>query len=213
MTDPVASNTGSQGTPKRTQAQRSSSMQARLLDATIACLSVEGYAGTTIGKIAKYAETSNGTPLHHYPNKAAIIEAAAEKLIGEISRNTAKMFEASNNEFVDGIEEVKKFIGDFSHNNALMEILQASKRDEALRKVIQPVFMRMGQDILKKSERWFDLTEQNQDHDLREILTIFQWVIRGMAFDAHLLEDDKTRDGAIKMVLRMFGDYLKKREG
>ncbi len=210
VTDPVTDFTTKPSRPKRTQAQRSRSMQKRLLDATIKCLSVEGYAGTTISKIAKYADTSNGTPLHHFSNKAAIIESAAAKLISDIARDTAQMFDASNTDFVDGIEEVKRFIEDFSHKNALMEILQASKRDEALRQVIQPVFLCMGQEILTKSERWFEVT--NEDHDLREILTIFQWVVRGMAIDAHLLKNDKARDYAIKMILKMFADYLKRRK-
>ncbi len=203
-----AQNQASKST-KRTQAQRSSSMQKRLLDATIQCLSVEGYAGTTIGKIAKYADTSNGTPLHHYQNKAAIIEAAAEQLLKDISRDTAELFNQSTSEFSEGLEEVRNFVRNTFQNNALIEIILASKRDEQLRKAISPVFIHMANSILKYSEQWFEAT--SDDHELRDLLMILQWVIRGLAFDAHLMGNQKTQDHFIAIVLKFFSEFIQKK--
>jgi AcrR family transcriptional regulator len=66
--------------PRRTQAERSASTRAHLLDATIACLDDLGYAGTTTTEIAARAGVSRGAQLHHFPTKAELVIAAVEHL-------------------------------------------------------------------------------------------------------------------------------------
>jgi AcrR family transcriptional regulator len=60
--------------PRRTQEERSATTRARLLDATIDCLSELGYTNTTTTEIAKRAGLSRGAQLHHFPTKAAWLE-------------------------------------------------------------------------------------------------------------------------------------------
>src|SRR5690242_8635019 len=68
------------GRPRRTQAQRSASTRARLLDATIGCLHDLGYARTTTPEIARRAGLSRGAQLHHFPTKAELVPSAVEHL-------------------------------------------------------------------------------------------------------------------------------------
>lgn len=65
---------------RRTQEERSSSMRARLLDATVECLLQVGYAGTTTIEIARRAGVSRGAQLHHFPTKAELVITAVEYL-------------------------------------------------------------------------------------------------------------------------------------
>jgi AcrR family transcriptional regulator len=66
---------------RRTQAQRSSDMRQRLIQATIACLAQDGYAGATISRITARAKVSHGASGHHFASKTALIKAAAETII------------------------------------------------------------------------------------------------------------------------------------
>jgi AcrR family transcriptional regulator len=65
---------------RRSQAARSASTRARLLDATIECLNELGYARTTTPEIARRAGLSRGAQLHHFPTKADLVISAVEHL-------------------------------------------------------------------------------------------------------------------------------------
>ncbi len=69
---------------ERTQAERSSEMRLRVLDATITCLEKLGYAETSFGTIAKEAGASRGALQHHYPEKNFVIAGALEMMIHRI---------------------------------------------------------------------------------------------------------------------------------
>lgn len=68
------------GRERRTQAERSASTRARLLDATIECLHDLGYARTSTPEIARRAGLSRGAQLHHFPTKAELVTSAVEHL-------------------------------------------------------------------------------------------------------------------------------------
>jgi len=63
---------------RRTQAERRAETRARLLDATVECLSEFGFAGTTTTAVAKRSGLSRGAQLHHFPTKADLVAAAVE---------------------------------------------------------------------------------------------------------------------------------------
>ena len=65
---------------RRTQAQRSAAMRARLLDATIECLVSYGYSGTTTPRIAELAGVTRGAQIHHFKSKEDLVVAAVEHL-------------------------------------------------------------------------------------------------------------------------------------
>jgi AcrR family transcriptional regulator len=77
---------------RRTQAERSATTRARLLDATIECLHERGWAGTTTTEVAEHAGVSRGAQLHHFPTKSELVIAAVEHL-----------FERRREEFVRAI--------------------------------------------------------------------------------------------------------------
>lgn len=65
---------------RRSQAERSETTRAALLDATIACLVEQGYANTTTARVAERAGVSRGAHLHHFQTRAALVAAAVERL-------------------------------------------------------------------------------------------------------------------------------------
>ena len=68
--------TTSAAQPRRTQEERSASTRARLLDATVECLTTYGYAGTTTPRIAEMAGLTRGAQVHHFGSKHELMSAA-----------------------------------------------------------------------------------------------------------------------------------------
>nr|WP_243444128.1 TetR/AcrR family transcriptional regulator [Acetobacter persici] len=57
---------------RRTQADRSTATRTKIIQATVTLLQTQGYAATTIQRIAKAAGVSLGALQHHYPAKARL---------------------------------------------------------------------------------------------------------------------------------------------
>src|SRR5436309_14728268 len=66
---------------RRTQAERSASTQARLLDATIECLVERGWAATSTTEVVRRAGVSRGAQVHHFPSKDDLVLVAVEHLL------------------------------------------------------------------------------------------------------------------------------------
>lgn len=66
---------------RRTQAERTASMRARLLDATVDCLVELGYTGTTTTEVVRRAGVSRGAQVHHFPTKQDLVVAAIEHVL------------------------------------------------------------------------------------------------------------------------------------
>jgi AcrR family transcriptional regulator len=66
---------------RRSNAERSATTQARLLDATIECLIERGWAGTSTTEIVRRAGVSRGAQVHHFPAKEDLVLAAVEHLL------------------------------------------------------------------------------------------------------------------------------------
>jgi AcrR family transcriptional regulator len=77
---------------RRTQAQRSATTRARLLDATIECLHDLGYARTSTPEIARRAGLSRGAQLHHFPTKAELVTSAVEHLFDRRQQEFVRAF-------------------------------------------------------------------------------------------------------------------------
>ncbi|MGH9137946.1 MAG: TetR/AcrR family transcriptional regulator [Acidimicrobiales bacterium] len=80
-THPHRRTTGTAVRQRRTQAERVDAMRARLLDATIELLAKNGWARLSTNDVVRRARVSRGALAHHFPTKAALMEAAAERLI------------------------------------------------------------------------------------------------------------------------------------
>ncbi|HEX3707145.1 MAG TPA: TetR/AcrR family transcriptional regulator [Mycobacteriales bacterium] len=68
---------------RRSQAERTEQMRARLLSATIECLAETGYGRMSTNDIVRRARVSRGALAHHFPTKAALVTAAAERLVDQ----------------------------------------------------------------------------------------------------------------------------------
>lgn len=129
------------------QAEKSLLTQTAVLEATLACLVDLGYYGTTMERIAQRAQVSRGAVMHHFRDRADLIEKAAMYLADKRLRE----FEKLSNTVVDrlpegeaptprlnrqGIELTRRFHSSPSFV-AMHELLLAARTDKALAKVMR----------------------------------------------------------------------------
>ncbi|WP_243841416.1 TetR/AcrR family transcriptional regulator [Mycobacterium sp. DL592] len=93
-----------QNKPRRTQEERSAATRARLLDATVECLTTHGYAGTTTPRIAEVAGLTRGAQIHHFGSKHELMTAAMHHM-------TAKTVTTVVTGFRDGFTRAADPIG------------------------------------------------------------------------------------------------------
>ncbi|MGE6698928.1 TetR/AcrR family transcriptional regulator [Hyphomonas sp. NPDC076900] len=70
-----------EGRERRTQKDRSESMQRRVLDATLRCIGERGYIGVSLQDIADAAGVSRGAITHHYSSKIELTSSAIQHFV------------------------------------------------------------------------------------------------------------------------------------
>lgn len=73
---------------RRSQAERTASMRARLIDAAVDCLNRLGYSATTLATIAEAAGVSRGGMLHQFPSKVDLMLAVVAYASGFDERSS-----------------------------------------------------------------------------------------------------------------------------
>lgn len=178
--------------PPRRQEERSETMRQRLIDATLSCLETEGYAGTTISKIVARAEVSRGAHVHHFPSKAALIEAAAKQLVRRVYIQLGKSFLG----LADSEDRLRTMVISSwqtvfcaPEHSMLLQLLMASRHDPELTAVMQRLWSSGYQLIKVAADHYFEPI--GEDVDISALMALLQWLLRGMALDRHLYQDDE----------------------
>jgi AcrR family transcriptional regulator len=126
---------------RRSQAERSASTRALLLDATIDSLVEDGYASTTTTGIADRAGVSRGAQMHHFASKADLVAAAVEHLAAkraEQLRTEAAQLPAGRDRVTRALDLLwGSHKGPLFH--AALELWVAARTDPELRRRLVPV--------------------------------------------------------------------------
>ncbi len=135
---------------RRTQAERRATTRAALLDATIASLVEDGYAGTTTRRVAERAGVTPGALQHHFPSKADLVTEAikdlAERLATQFLESaveTSDSYEARAESLIDNLWEVHRgplFV-------AALELWVAARTDPEPRASVETITAELAQRI------------------------------------------------------------------
>ena len=172
---------------RRTQAERSEAMRERLVDATLQCLVTEGYSGTTVSRIVATAQVSRGAPVHHFPHKAALIEAAAEKLVRHFYIELGKIMlslEDSDDRLHKLITVGWRNLMATPQTTALLELLVASRHEPELANVMRTLWAACYRTTQTAAEHY--LEPASPGDNVSEFMILTQWLLRGMAEDYQL---------------------------
>lgn len=122
---------------RRTQQERRSATQTRLLDATAEALADLGWAGLSTTDVSRRAGVSRGAQQHHFPTKMDLVSAALEHLLDKLRRE----YELSYADLPADQRNVAGAIDLFWETmrqpaaTALLELGLAGRTDPELRKV------------------------------------------------------------------------------
>lgn len=141
---------------RRTQAERSATMRARLLEAAVTCLYLHGYGGTTTVSVASLAGVSRGAMLHHFPSKADLMLAT---LAHVLERNAAN-FETAANRINDpweryaALPDLRLEVGSQPEGVAFMEIMVGARSDDAVRRRFPEFQEKLKGRLLQRQADW-----------------------------------------------------------
>jgi AcrR family transcriptional regulator len=120
------------------QSERSERTRTRLLDAALKILVQNGYAAASTIRIVKEAGVSRGTMLHHFPNKAALMQAVLRRVLKARERafhraldrgTTTRAFSTIVHAFWEAVSAEEAFI-------PWLELTVAARTEPSLREVL-----------------------------------------------------------------------------
>lgn len=183
---------GSVRLSRRTQAERSAAMKQRLIEATLEALVDVGYAELTFSHVVERAGVSRGAPLHHFVSKAALIEAAAETLIRELSDRVSRTWQAAKT----SPDPVRMFCISLwreffttRQGAMLAELNHASRHSADLAAIISRLWTEAYQTVSEIARADAQANGRSAGEltlPVGRMMMMSQWFMRGMAADAHL---------------------------
>ena len=141
---------------RRTQAERTATMRARLLEAAVTCLDQQGYGATTTVSVAALAQVSRGAMLHHFPSKADLMLAT---LAHVLERNAAH-FQAAASRIEDpweryaALPDLRLEVGSQPEGVAFMEIMVGARSDDAVRSRFEEFQAQLKGRLLQRQADW-----------------------------------------------------------
>ena len=186
---------------RRTQAERSATMRARHLDATVETLLEDGYAGTTTTEIARRAGVSRGAQLHHFPTKAELVLTAVEHLSErrreEFVRVVATLPEGADRADA-AIDHLWRIMSGPTFY-AWLELMVASRTDAELRTSLVQVYARLMDTIQRTFRELFPAAVD--PHPLFEIAPAFTFaLLEGLALSRILAPHEPDRERVLDVL-------------
>jgi AcrR family transcriptional regulator len=201
----------------RSRSERTADSRLLILDAAVACLVEEGYAGASTLAVQARAGVSRGRLLHHFPSRAELLVAAAEHVattqLEEVRRRAAALMadQPAGRERIDRAVDLMWATFQEPPFWAAMELWTAARTDPALRTALRSEERRLRAAIVAVADgiwgpeiasapRYADLC-QVLFTSMRGVALVYAFEERPAATDPHLalwkrLAVQMTLDGA-----------------
>jgi AcrR family transcriptional regulator len=185
-----------------TQPERVEAMRNRLLDATIDCLAETGYSGFSTNEVVRRAGVSRGALAHHFPTKAELVAAAADRLVelrAAEFRGRFGAIPAPHRTAAQALDVLWTFFDDPSYQ-ALLELMVAARSDAELRPVMA-AGLRHAADVTREvfAESFPELAPLPF---IGETLDAILALYSGLAAQAALDGDVAGRHAAVRTLLK-----------
>src|SRR5690349_5034233 len=118
--------------PRRTQEERRAATRQALLDASLACLLEDGFAGLTTRRVAARAGVSAATLRFYFPTRPAFVAAAVEQLAIELLRQHREQAAQRPRGFEAWLDELWEICKGPAFN-VMVELSSAARNDEDAR--------------------------------------------------------------------------------
>jgi AcrR family transcriptional regulator len=186
-----------------TQAERSATTRARLMDATLECLVEVGWAGTSTTEVVRRAGVSRGAQVHHFPTKDDLVLATVEHLM-------ARRLDEYREAFRNLPEDSRTPEAGFDLLRAAcsgptwviwLELAVASRTNTALRERFVEVERRFWDAALRNQQQLFPDTAD--DEALARLVLRFAFCFVDGLSVARLVGADETELDAVSDVFKL----------
>jgi AcrR family transcriptional regulator len=187
----------------RSQADRVEAMRTRLLDATIECLNERGYSAMSTNDVVRRARVSRGALAHHFPTKADLVRAAAQRLIeqrGAEFRQRFRSIEPQRRTPAEALVVLWSFYDD-AGAAALIELTVAARHNPELRAVLAAVPDRIAELTREVFAEFFPDLASLPFVD--EALHAVHAMYGGLALNAMAGEDLRRRGAEVRALLNL----------
>lgn len=187
------------------QREKSEAMRLRVCEAAVEQLALTGFHGTSIVKVARRGGVSQGALQHHFPSKDDLIVALTDYLLARavrwIARARAELV-VSPDAFAEIVRRSWREQFKSAEFAALLEILVASRTDEALRARITPALHRWREAVDAELAELLPATTRSAA-ELDAILSISRAMMTGLLVHDDLIKDDSHIDFVIDHWIKM----------
>jgi AcrR family transcriptional regulator len=174
--------------PRARQRAKSSLMHGRIVDAFIDCLDADGYAATSLGRVLERAAVSRGALQHHFPAKADLVVAVAERLMQTSLEVVAVSAAGRDRVVADELAAMWSRLVDTRAYRALLEILNAMRSDAALRERVQPTLAQWNAAFEAQALTLYRAASGDEG-EVRELLVLVRCALRGLVIQASIAPD------------------------
>lgn len=199
---------------RRTQEERSTDTRRRILDAALACLADQGYAGTTTLAVAARAKVSRGAQLHHFPTRSSLVSAAVQHLFDLLREDYARGFAA----LAPGTDRIRAAIAllwaAFQDERlaAVLELSIAARTDAELARELLPVSEAHHAHVIRLALDFFPEAAADPE-TFRDVLDFVLDTLQGMAVRRLLRPDDPSIGRSLRRLEAMAASALPVRSG
>jgi AcrR family transcriptional regulator len=207
-----ASHTPQSPRARRTQEERSAETRTRLLDATVESLVEDGYASTTTTAVCARAGLSRGAQLHHFPTKSELVIAAVAHLTTRRAkevREEAKRLAGFDDHVEAALELIwTSFSGPLFY--AALELWVAARTDPELHENLFRFERGVGKAMGQLWQEFAGESQAQRSH-FDDVLELTFYVMRGMALQKILKDNDTERRRLYEVWKRLVAEALRNR--
>lgn len=188
-----------------TQEERVEAMRSRLLDATLDCLVAKGYGELSTNDVVRRAGVSRGALAHHFPTKAELLAAAADRLLERGARDFRTKFLALDprrHTIGEAIDLLWSFY-DGSEFAALVELSVAARTDPVLREVLAEGPENIACVVIELFRELFPDAADNPEAALLVRATLA--LLAGLALQTIVDNDRHGHQAALRELIKTFG--------
>jgi AcrR family transcriptional regulator len=195
---------------RRSQAERSATMRARLIDAAVTCLDRLGYSATTLATIAEEASVSRGGMLHQFPSKVDLMLAVVAYASGADERAPPPRAPEAQDDMRAFFMSLTDVVWEAQKTPAVMaklEIMVAARSDRVLAEKLPAIFNEI--EHRRVDGMWARAQElgiRNREA-IEAMVSLHMAAMRGLSIEL-LLTDDPARVERSYALLKHYKDLL-----
>jgi AcrR family transcriptional regulator len=170
--------------PHRSNAERTATTRAKILDAAVACLLERGYVQTTTTEVAARAAVSRGALLHNFPTRGELVVAAAQRAFDQRAEEVRALAAglAEETDRADAMIETLFAMSQGPTIDVFFEIIVAGRTDAELGPLVASLSAGFQQTVEAVFAEFFARpTGPLLDQFYEAIPTLFMAIVDGLA--------------------------------